>query len=362
LDVLGPDVNESFYKFSVNKDNAVRFGMGAIKGVGHGAVMTIVDNRKKDGHYKSIFDLAKRIDLRAANKKAFENLALAGGFDCFTKTHRAQYFHDDGDGITFLEKAIRYGSKHQENENSAQVSLFGDASDVQIAEPQVPPCEEWGTMEKLAREKEVVGIYISGHPLDDFKIEMNTFCNASLALFSNLEPFVNRELSFGGVVTDVQHRVSKMGKGWASFTVEDYTDSFEFRIYGEEYLKHRHFLVKSSFVYVKVYVREGWINKETNQKSEPRMQFSSFQLLHDVMDTFAKKLSIQLDVKQLHPELIRNLQELIAIHEGNHPINFIVYDNDEQLKLSMPSRKQKVKISQELLNELANIDVFYKLN
>ena len=362
LDVLGPDVNESFYKFSVNKDNAVRFGMGAIKGVGHGAVMTIVDNRKKDGHYKSIFDLAKRIDLRAANKKAFENLALAGGFDCFTKTHRAQYFHDDGDGITFLEKAIRYGSKHQENENSAQVSLFGDASDVQIAEPQVPPCEEWGTMEKLAREKEVVGIYISGHPLDDFKIEMNTFCNASLALFSNLEPFVNRELSFGGVVTDVQHRVSKMGKGWASFTVEDYTDSFEFRIYGEEYLKHRHFLVKSSFVYVKVYVREGWINKETNKKSEPRMQFSSFQLLHDVMDTFAKKLSIQLDVKQLQPDLIRSLQELIAIHEGNHPVNFIVYDNEDQLKLSMPSRKQKVKISQELLNELANIDVFYKLN
>ena len=362
LDVLGPDVNESFYKFSVNKDNAVRFGMGAIKGVGHGAVMTIVDNRKKDGHYTSIFDFAKRIDLRAANKKAFENLALAGGFDCFTKTHRAQYFHDDGDGITFLEKAIRYGSKHQENENSAQVSLFGDASDVQIAEPQVPPCEEWGTMEKLAREKEVVGIYISGHPLDDFKIEMNTFCNASLALFSNLEPFVNRELSFGGVVTDVQHRVSKMGKGWASFTVEDYTDSFEFRIYGEEYLKHRHFLVKSSFVYVKVFVREGWMNKETQQKGEARLQFTSFQLLHDVMDTFAKKLSIQLDVKQLQPDLIRSLQELMAIHEGNHPINFIVYDNEEQLKLSMPSRKQKVKISQELLNELTNIDVFYKLN
>uniref|UniRef100_UPI00404AC057 DNA polymerase III subunit alpha n=2 Tax=Gelidibacter sp. TaxID=2018083 RepID=UPI00404AC057 len=362
LDVLGPDVNESFYKFSVNKDNAVRFGMGAIKGVGHGAVMTIVDNRKKDGHYTSIFDFAKRIDLRAANKKAFENLALAGGFDCFTKTHRAQYFHDDGDGITFLEKAIRYGSKHQENENSAQVSLFGDASDVQIAEPQVPPCEEWGTMEKLAREKEVVGIYISGHPLDDFRIEMNTFCNASLALFSNLEPFVNRELSFGGVVTDVQHRVSKMGKGWASFTVEDYTDSFEFRIYGEEYLKHRHFLVKSSFVYVKVFVREGWMNKETQQKGEARLQFTSFQLLHDVMDTFAKKLSIQLDVKKLDPDLIRSLQELMAIHEGNHPINFIVYDNEEQLKLSMPSRKQKVKISQELLNELTNIDVFYKLN
>src|SRR5690606_11582189 len=191
LKVLGPDVNESYYKFSVNKDNAVRFGMGAIKGVGQGAVHTIVENRKKEGPYKSIFDLAKRIDLRAANKKAFENLALAGGFDCFTKTHRAQYFHDDGDGITFLEKAIRYGNKHQENENSAQVSLFGDASNVQIAEPQVPPCEEWGTMEKLAQEKEVVGIYISGHPLDYFKAEIRTFRNASLALFKVMSNYVN---------------------------------------------------------------------------------------------------------------------------------------------------------------------------
>src|SRR5690606_22470715 len=149
LNVLGPDVNESFYQFAVNKDNAVRFGMGAIKGVGHNAVLTIVENRRKDGPFKSIFDFAKRIDLRAANKKAIENLALAGGFDCFTNTHRAQYFKDEGDGIIFLEKAIRYGNKHQENENSSQVSLFGDLSEVQIAEPSIPPCEEWGTMEKL---------------------------------------------------------------------------------------------------------------------------------------------------------------------------------------------------------------------
>jgi DNA polymerase III subunit alpha len=362
LDVLGPDVNESFYKFSVNKDNAVRFGMGAIKGVGHGAVMTIVDNRKKDGHYKSIFDFAKRIDLRAANKKAFENLALAGGFDGFGTTHRAQYFHDDGDGITFLEKAIRYGNKHQENENSAQVSLFGDASDVQIAEPQVPPCEEWGTMEKLAREKEVVGIYISGHPLDDFKIEMNTFCNASLALFKDMEPYVNRELVFGGVVTDVQHRVSKQGKGWAMFTVEDYTDTFEFRIFGEEYLKFRHFLMKNNFVFVKTLIREGWINKETGKKSEPRLQFNSFQLLHDVMENYAKKLSIQIDIDDLKEEKIQKLSSLIQMHPGNQVLNFVVYDNKEQIKLQMPSRKQKVKVSQELINELNTFDVRFKLN
>ncbi len=362
LNVLGPDINESYYKFSVNQDNAVRFGMGAIKGVGHGAVMTIVENRKKDGHYKSIFDFAKRIDLRAANKKAFENLALAGGFDCFSSTHRAQYFSDEGDGITFLEKAIKYGAKHQENENSAQVSLFGESSDVQIAEPQVPPCEEWGTMEKLAREKEVVGIYISGHPLDDFKIEMKTFCNATIGLFTNLEPYVNRELTFGGVVTDVQHRVSKQGKGWALFTIEDYTDSYEFRIFGEEYLKFRHFLLKNSFVYVKVFVREGWTNRETGKKSDPRLQFNSFQLLHDVMDAYAKKLSVQLNINDLVDARIKSLKELFTIHKGDHALNFVIYDNDEQIKLNMPSRKQKVKISQELLDELESQEVFYKLN
>nr|WP_321232398.1 DNA polymerase III subunit alpha [uncultured Psychroserpens sp.] len=362
LDVLGPDVNESYYKFSVNQHGAVRFGMGAIKGVGHGAVKTIVANRKEAGHYKSIFDLAKRIDLRAANKKAFENLALAGGFDGFGETHRAQYFHDDGDGITFLEKAIKYGAKHQENENSAQVSLFGTASEVQIAEPIVPPCEEWGTMEKLAQEKEVVGVYISGHPLDDFKVEMKTFCNGTLALFNELENYVNREITFGGVVTDVQHRVSKQGKGWALFMVEDYTDSYEFRIFGEEYLKYRHFLVKNSFVYVKSFIREGWVNRDTGKKSDPRLQFNSFQLLHDVMDTYAKKLSIQLNIRDLQEQRIAILQDLFRLHQGEKALSFIVYDNDEKIKLNMPSRKQKVKISQELLNELETHDVMYKLN
>ncbi len=361
LNVLGPDVNESFYKFSVNQDYAVRFGMGAIKGVGHGAVKTIVENREKEP-YKSIFDLAKRIDLRAANKRAFENLALAGGFDGFGDTHRAQYFHDEGDGITFLEKAVKYGAKHQENENSAQVSLFGAASDVQIAEPEVPPCEEWGTMEKLAQEREVVGVYISGHPLDDFKTEMKTFCNANISLFNDLDTYVNRELTFGGVVRDIQHRVSKQGKGWAMFTIEDYTDSFEFRMFGEEYLKFRHFLMQNNFVYVKIFIREGWVNKDTGKKSDPRMQFNSFQLLHDVMETYAKKLSIQLNIKELEAEKIIKLKELLQMHPGNQALNFVVYDNADQIKLPMISRKQKVKVSQELLSELDHQQVYYKLN
>ncbi|NAY92674.1 DNA polymerase III subunit alpha [Muricauda sp. JGD-17] len=362
LNVLGPDVNESYYKFAVNKDNAIRFGMGAIKGVGRSAVETIVENRKKDGPYKSVFDLTKRVDLRSANKKAFENLALAGGFDSFTDTHRAQYFHHDGDGINFLEKAVKYGAKFQENENSSQVSLFGEASEVQIPEPVVPPCEDWGTMEKLRREKEVVGIYISGHPLDDFKKEIKAFCNTSVSVFSDLENYVNRELSVAGVITDVQHRISKNGKGWGLFTLEDYTDSHEFRIFGEEYLKFRHFLMINSFVYIKAFVREGWVNRDTGKKGDPRLQFNDFKQLQDVMDSFAKKLTIKLDIGRLQEKRIQTLKDTLRSYKGDHPLNFVVYEMEDEIKLNLSSRKQKVKINSELLSMLEAHEIHYKLN
>ncbi len=363
LEVLGPDVNESYYKFAVNKENAIRFGMGAIKGVGRSAVEAIVAERKENGPFRSVFDMAKRIDLRAANKKAFENLALAGGFDSFANTHRAQYFHQEGDGISFLEKVIKYGAKFQENQNSSQVSLFGDASEVQIPEPIVPPCEDWGTMEKLRREKEVVGIYISGHPLDDFKKEITSFCNTSISVFKEeLDGYVNRELTFAGVISDVQHRVSKNGKGWGLFTVEDYTDSHEFRIFGEEYLKFRHFLMINSFIHIKVFVREGWVNRETGKKGEPRLQFNEFRQLQDVMDAYAKKLTIKLNVATLQEKRIKELKSTLASHKGNHPINFIIYEMEEEIKLNLSSRKQKVHINTELLKILEDQEVHYKLN
>ena len=400
LQVLGPDVNESFYKFTVNENYAVRFGIGAVKGVGMGAVQTIVENRKS-GKYKSIFDLAKRIDLRAANKKAFENLALAGGFDSFEGTTRAQYFHDEGDGITFYEKAMKYGAKFQENENSSQVSLFGDASEVQIAEPVVPPCEDWSTMEKLAKEKEVVGIYLSGHPLDDFKFEMNYFCNAKLEALKNLELYVNKSLTFGGIITNVQHRVAKNGKGWASFVLEGYDESYEFRIFGEEYLKFRHFLIQNNFTFMKVAVKEGYPDKETGKKGEPRLQFLLVQYLQDVLSAFAKKLVLYLTIEDLNAEMIHQLSAVFQEHRGDNSVDFevlelervrkqielpaVVADNDEVVadeeedeaavavlteveetkvitKLEMSSRRLKVKISNELLVALERMQIKFKLN
>ncbi len=360
LKVMGPDVNESFYKFTVNDIGAIRFGMGAVKGVGGNAVVTIVENRK-DGNYKSVFDLAKRIDLRSANKKAFENLALAGGFDGFS-AHRAQYLHDDGDGVMFIEKVLRYAAKYQETQNSSQVSLFGDASEVQIPEPAVPPCEEWGTMKKLKLEKEVVGIYISGHPLDDFKIEMDKFCNCKVSDFNNLENYINRELCFGGVVSDVQHRESKAGKGWAIFTVEDYEDSFEFKIFGEDYLKMRHFLVPNSFIYGRVFVKEGWIDRETGKKSEPRMQYTSIQMLQDVMEIHSKKLTIEMHLEELSDEKINSIKQILKLHKGDKQFQFLIHEPEEKVHLTLPSRKQKIHISKELLDELEKQQLRYKLN
>lgn len=414
LPVLGPDVNESFYKFTVNNENAVRFGMGAVKGVGSGAVETIVSNRK-DGKYKSIFDLAKRIDLRAANKKAFENLALAGGLDCFINTHRAQYFHDDGDHVTFLEKAIRYGAKYQENENSAQVSLFGDASNVQIPEPAVPPCEEWSTMEKLAKEKEVVGIYISGHPLDDFKYEMEIYCNTKFEALKNLNQYIGKNLNFGGIITQVQHKTSKNGKGWASFVLEGYDESYEFKIFGEEYLKFRHFLVPNNFTFMKINVKEGWVNQE-GKKTDPRMTFMNINYLHDILNQFSKKLTLRIDINRLNKNLLSNLIALLATHKGEgqsivfemceieiikkqealipmeilSPIGFDDDENDTNIliesdleeatnmviqntssqieveeivtKLEMPSRKMKVNVNGDLLDALKQMNLKFVLN
>ncbi len=360
LEVLGPDVNESYYKFTVNDEGAIRFGMGAIKGVGGNAVATIIDTRK-EGKYKSVFDLAKRIDLRAANKKAFEGLALAGGFDSFD-AHRAQYLHPDEKGVLFIEKVMKYAARFQETQNSAQVSMFGDTSEVQIPEPEVPPCEEWGTMKKLKQEKEVVGIYISGHPLDDFKTEIDRFCNCKASQFNDLENFVNKELRFGGVVGDVQHLESKKGKGWARFIIEDYDDSYEFRIFGEEYLKFRHFLVPNSFIYMRVFIKEGWVNRDTGKKGDPRIQYNSMQMLHDVMENQTKKLTIQIPIEEINEERIDYLKDIIKTHKGDKQLQFVIYEMKDKVKLTMPSRKHKVNISNELLEELEKEQVSFKLN
>ena len=359
--VLGPDVNESFYKFTVNNNKAIRFGMGAIKGVGQGAVDSIVDGRK-DKPYVSLFDMTKRVDLRAANKKTFESLILAGGIDSFGDNHRAQYFQDKGDGVSFLEKALRFGANFQEHQNSSQVSLFGEDSEASLYEPEIPECEPWGTLHELKQEKEVVGIYLSGHPLDDFTYSFNHFCNARVGLFNDLDPLVNKELTFGGIVGEVEHRISKNGKGWAIFQLEDYEDTFSFRIFGEEYLKFRHQLVENNFVHVKAFVRPGWVNQETGKTGDPRIQFNDFRQLQDAISTYAKKLTLKININQFEKEKLSLLTKTIKAHKGDHKLDIAFYDLNQQIKLVMHSRKKKVNISKELLADLDEQQIHFKLN
>ena len=355
IPVLGPDVNESYYKFAVNKDGAIRFGMGAIKGVGASAVEAIIAERKENGNFASIFDIAKRVDLRAANKRAFDGLVLAGGLDSFNNVHRSQYYAIDEKGQTFIEKAIRFGNKYQENKNSSQVSLFGETSEVQFSEPEIPPAKKWDVMEKLSKEKELVGIYISGHPLDDFKTEMDYFCKAPVVIFQNLENVLNREATIGGIISNVEHRLSKNGKGWAAFTLEDYSGSFEFRIFGEEYLKFRHFLVPSSFLYLKIFGKKGW-------NDDVRLSFTNIQLLQDILEDFSKKITLNLDIKEVNEHKISNIDKLLKNFKGKKNIHFVVYDNDEKLKLTLPSRTCKVNINNEFLTELKKEQIDFKLN
>ena len=361
LNVLGPDVNESFYKFTVNDQQAIRFGMGAIKGVGRGAVETIIEHRK-DARYTSVFDLTKRIDLRAANKKAIENLTLAGGLDSFGSCHRAQYFNPDGDGVLFLEKAIRYGAKHQENLNSSQTNLFGDDSQEQIQEIQIPECESWGTLELLKKEKAVVGIYISAHPLDDFKREMKYFSSATFDILSDLDPLVNRDLSFGGIINDVEHLVTKTGKGWGKFTIEDFSDQYEFKIFGEDYLKFRHFILPNNFVRLRLRVVEGWRNRETGQLGPARIQFNNFEMLHDTLKTNVKKITLMFEVKQLNESKVQDLKTLMSPYKGDKGLYMDVFDTEEKIKLTLPSRKQRVEVSNELLLALEERNIHYRLN
>ena len=361
LKVLGPDVNESFYKFAVNDEHAIRFGMGAIKGVGKGAVETIIEHRK-DQRYESIFDLVKRIDLRAANKKAFENLALAGGFDSFPNVKRAQYFNPDGDGITFLEKALRFGSKYQENLNSSQTSLFSEETTSTYQDLSIPDCEAWTNLIRLKKEKEVVGIYISSHPLDDFTHEIEHFITLSLNQLGDLDRLVNREFSVGGIVNEIQHLESRNGKGWARFMVEDFTDQYEFRIFGEDYLKYRHFLVVNQFIRLRLMIREGWTNRETGKVGAPRMQYLHFEMLQNTVENNAKKLTLQIEISKIKNEDVIQLQDELKSFKGDKPLLFNVYDSEKKVKLTLNSKKQKVRITPELLKLLDEKQWHYKLN
>lgn len=366
IPVLGPDVNESEYTFSVNDQGAIRFGIGAVKGVGSGAVESIIREREKNGKYESVFDFVQRIDLRQANKKTIENLALAGAFDQY-EFHRAQFFYQD-DGMSNLEKLIRYGASFQEAKESAQTSLFGEmAGEIEIVKPHLPDCEPWNSVQKLNKEKEVVGIYISSHPLDDYRDELKFFQSVTLKQFKdNEDKFVGREVSIGGMITSVQHKVStKDGREFGSFIFEDYEGQYEFVLFGEDYLKFKYFLQPNMFVVLKIMVSERVFRDAQGNVSMKRryVNVTRMQLLSDVLESMANKLTIQLNVQDLNEEIYRDLTELFSKYQGDKSVLLQIDDVQAAQKLSIPARNVKVSITKELLSDIREIpSLQFKLN
>jgi len=361
ISVLGPDVNESFYKFTVNDQNAIRFGMGAVKGVGKSAVSAIIESRQ-DSKYKSIFDFAKRVDLRSANKKAFDSLVLAGAFDSIDSAHRAQYFYENNEGQTFIEKAIRFGSKFQERQNSSQTNLFADFGEMELIEPEFPECEKWTKLNQLKKEKDVVGIYISGHPLDDYIDSVRFFSNIKLNDLKNLNPLVDKEIRIAGIIGEVDHKISKNGKGWATFIMEDYYESYELRIFGEDYLKFKHFLNENNFVCVKMFVKEGWKDRESGRVGDPRIQYLSFHQLQDSLSSKVKRILIKVDAQLLEENHIKFFKDVLKKHKGDQELIFNILGNGDGLRLNLSSPKQKLKITEELLKTLRQNKFEFRLN
>lgn len=378
LEVLGPDVNESHYKFTVNDDGAIRFGMGAVKGVGANAVDTIVKNRDK-GIYKSVFDLMKRIDLRAANRKAFESLVYAGGFDCFTDTHRAQYLHVDGEQANGLEKALRFAHRYKENENSAQASLFGGGGSAELPEPVLAPCPPWGLLEKLKYEKDVIGIYLTSHPLDNYAFEMRHFCPntvAELNLANKIKETIvdddvkakfsrvaNRELIIGGMISSANHRISKKGKPFGTFVFEDYSDSFEIALFGEKYLRFKEYLEEGYFVQIR-----GIIQERYRQAGNWGFELQNMQLLSELKDKLAKSFTLQLPLQLINEQFIAELERLLDKTEvegtaATCQLRFQVMDVEDELFIEMPAKKRKIHITQEFIDELEEYEhLRYRLN
>ncbi len=350
IPVLGPDVNESELKFTVNRKGEIRFGLGGMKGVGESAVLNLVAERKENGPYRHIFDFLKRVDLRSVNKRTVESLALGGAFDAFPNEHRAVYFYTNGEERTFLENAMRYAQKMKAQEESSQVSLFGESQEVSLPEPEIPTVAEWPRMMQLGKEKEINGIYISSHPLDDFKHEIEHFCNKELADFQNLEKL--GEFCVAGIITEAKHLTAKSGKPFGKFTLEDYSDNHEFVLFGEDYLKFKHWLNPNMMLMVKGAVNR-WTPRYEGAPERIEAKIRDISQLQDAMENDARTLELMLALDKVNPENIEEIHSLFAKHKGSGRVHLWVFDPAKKsVNVKMPSRNGGVKIGKELLDEL----------
>lgn len=356
--VLVPDVNESKAAFAVNREGNIRFGMAAIKGVGEGAVESIIAEREKNGPYTTVFDFVTRLNLSTVNKKAIENMVMAGCFDSFEGIRRHQFFLSDTEGQTFIDQLVKYGNLKKTNQNSH--TLFGNDSSYITAQrqPAIPVGEEWPPLERLNHEKELIGIYLSSHPLDDFKLEIKNFTRNTLADLQDLGRLFNKQVSVAGLVTEVKHLSTKTGRPYGAFTVEDYSDSHRFMIFGKDYENLRNYLFIGYSLLIKGTVQENPWKKEVR---ELEFKILSISLLANVRDEMVKSLSLRLPLRELTSQTIAQLLKQTEHSRGKAILSFNIYDDEDKTEVEMFSRNTMVQVSNELVEFLEKNNIEYTL-
>ena len=339
--VLGPDVNESLHRFSTDKQGNVRFGLAAIKGVGEAAVSGIIAERKANGPFQSIFDFMERVNLQVVNKKTIENLAVAGAFDSLVTFHRSKFFGLSGDS-NYIEQLMRYGNRVQFEKNNAQQSLFGGDSNVaDIQKPEPPNCEEWSKLDMLNKEKEVTGIYLSSHPLDDYRIIIDNLCNTTLADFgSDLARLAGRDFVIAGMVSAVQHLTMKNGKPFGRFTLEDYSGTYTFTLFDKDYENFRRYLYDGYYLFIRGKVRPRPYNE---QELEPKI--STVMMLSEAQETLVREMTVSIPIEDLTEELTRSLRNTVQQSKGNVMLRVKVFDAESDVAVNLFSKTMKVDIA-----------------
>ena len=361
---LGPDVNESEQKFSANKKGEVRFGLSAIKGMGEAAATNIIAERHKNGQYKDIFDFVQRVNLSAVNRKAMESLALSGGFDSFG-IRREQYFAQNAKGDTFVETLLRYGQVYQSEQSSMQNSLFGDMGGVEIQTPPVPECEPWSTMELLKRERELVGIYLSAHPLDDYAVVLKHMCNLNCSqigremdkkAFASIE-----ELTFGGIVTSVSQRWTKTNKPFGIVTIEDFEGQGELALFGEEWTKWQSMLQEEYHVYITAQC----VQRFRNNPDAYDMVIKKIEFLSDVKEKSIEKFTVYMEASMFNDAQLTDLETTLKSSDGKVPLYINIHDAKNNTNIQLYSRNITVDVNKKLLtslDEMAELGVRYGIN
>ena len=358
IQVLGPDVNESILKFSVDKEKNIRFGLGAIKGVGESAVQNIIEERERNGKYKDIFDFVERVNLSSCNKKNIDSLALAGAFDNFG-IQRETFFVDNGKGETFLDIFVRYGNKYQMDKANTVNSLVGDDCFVAISKPELPQAVRWSDLERLNKEKELVGIYLSAHPLDEFKIILDYVCNTRMIEFNNKEALLDREILAGGIVSGFREGTTKTGNPYGILKIEDYSGSAEIPLFGPNYLDYAKYGRNGMYLLINAKV----VQRNRNQTNFYDIQINSIKLLQDEMNNLIENICISVPIHDLDETNINELSTLIKSNPGQTLLYFKVVDGTHNISLNLFSSNVRLKVTSSLIDYLKENGSFdFKIN